>query len=217
MTDLTTQLPPAADAVPQFTTVGRGLHPGQVHEYIQGLLHEMGRLRHLLGEGGERLMHDAESPRGQRAIVDLMQIAVSEIEGDQAAAAAEIAQMLADARGQAAQVKDSANKEAASMLTGARQQAATILSGARADAKKLTDNAGAESAAVHEGAQRRMEGLRVVHDETLRRMEEIRDVMTRTLGAEGDRGTLDDEVERAMAGTSAVAVSASAQLAAVPQ
>jgi cell division septum initiation protein DivIVA len=202
MNSLTTKQTPPPFPAPQFETVMRGYDARQVHEYVEALRGEFDKLRHALGEGGERLLHAAETPQGERAIVDLMKIAVDEIEGNQAAAAA--------------QVRESANKEASSLVAGARQQAATVLSTARADAKKLTDRASAEAAAVHEGAGRRMEGLRAVHDETLRRMTEIREVMDRTLGAEGERGTLDDEVERALAGTSAVAATAPSQLTAVP-
>jgi cell division septum initiation protein DivIVA len=216
MNSLTTKQTPPPFPAPQFETVMRGYDARQVHEYVEALRGEFDKLRHALGEGGERLLHAAETPQGERAIVDLMKIAVDEIEGNQAAAAAQVAQELADARAEAAQVRESANKEASSLVAGARQQAATVLSTARADAKKLTDRASAEAAAVHEGAGRRMEGLRAVHDETLRRMTEIREVMDRTLGAEGERGTLDDEVERALAGTSAVAATAPSQLTAVP-
>jgi len=209
-------VPPPPFPPPQFSTVVRGYDSQQVHDYVNALLREFDKLRHAVGEGGERLLHAAETPQGERAIVDLMKIAVDEIEGNQAAAAQQVAELLASARAEAAQVKDGAQKEAASLLAGARQQAATVLSSARADAKKMTDQAAAESAAVHEGAGRRMEGLRAVHEETLRRMEEIRGVMERTLSAEGERGTLDDEVDRALAGTSAVAATAPGQLIAVP-
>jgi hypothetical protein len=40
--------------------------------------------------------------------------------------------------------------------------------------------------------------------------------MSRSLDAEDQRGTLDDEVDRALAGTSAVAASSPAQLTALP-
>jgi hypothetical protein len=210
------QMPPPPEAPPRFTTVSRGFHPDEVKNYVSGLLGDIGHLRHLLHEAGAGIMHEAESPRGQRAIVDLMRIAVDEIDGNRADAEAAIAQMIAEATSQAAQIKDQAARESQSMVAGARQQADTVLATARVDAKKMTDRAAAESAAVHEGAQRRLEGLRVLHAQTISRMTEIRDVMSRSLDAEGERGTLDDEVERALAGTSAVAASSPAQLTAIP-
>jgi cell division septum initiation protein DivIVA len=221
MTTQTKTLPPpqpplVPSSPPRFATVARGLHPDQVHEYISGLLADLGQMRHMLAEAGAGVLHAAESPQGQRAIVDLMRVAVDEIERNQAAADADIAQMIADATAQAAQVKDQAARESRSMVAGAREQADTVLATARADAKAMTDKAAAESAAVHEGAERRLEGLLTLHAQTLSRMMEIRDVMSRSLDAEGERGTLDEEVERALAGTAAVAASTPARLTALP-
>jgi cell division septum initiation protein DivIVA len=186
---------------PNFPVVARGYDRRQVDEHVGGLRGEIERLRHLLGDGASRALHAVESPRGEQAIVDLMRIAVDEIERNQAAAAADVAKMLEDARGEAAQTREEARKEATAMVAGARQQADTVLSTARAEGKRMTDKAAAESAAVSEGAARRLDGLRTLHAETLTRLGMIRDVTDRALTAESERGSMDDEFHRAMSGT----------------
>jgi hypothetical protein len=63
------------------------------------------------------------------------------------------------------------------------------------------DEATARATAIHDGAERRLNLLMSRHTEAIRRLTEIRDVVTSLVAGETDRGSLEDEVARAVAGT----------------
>ena len=202
------------DEMPHLDKVRSGYHPSQVHQYVSGLL---GRIRELetelahgVGRAGHALGHEAASPQGQATIAELMKLAADEIQGKQAAAAAEVDQMLKNAAEdvraqheqaarQASSTLASADLQATKLVTGAREQADTVLQTAHGQAKKIVDDASAHAAAVHEGAERRARALDEFHQETVRRVREIHRVAGMVLDKDTERGSLDDEVTRLMA------------------
>jgi hypothetical protein len=67
-----------------------------------------------------------------------------------------------------------------------------------AQAKQQLDEATARATAIHDGAERRLNLLISRHTETVRRLTEIRDVVTGLVSGETARGSLEDEVNRAL-------------------
>lgn len=200
--------PPHPD-MPQFDKTHRGYHIGQVNDFVTSLLHRIAALEHSLASAVGELPHDialaAQSPQGQKAIDELLKLALDEITGQKAAATAQAAQVVADARA-----------EADKLVAAASEQVTTIVEGARSQAKQLTDNAAARAAAVSEGADQRLQALMDQHAETISRLGQINQVTGQLLTLEKNRGNLREEVERVMPATAAVAASARPELTAVP-
>ena len=86
------------------------------------------------------------------------------------------------------------------MLGDATKQAEAAVATAKAQAKQQLDEATARATAIHDGAERRLNLLMSRHTEAIRRLTEIRDVVTTLVAGETDRGSLEDEVARAVAG-----------------
>src|SRR5262249_57844342 len=82
----------------------------------------------------------------------------------------------------------------------ATNHAESTVASAMAQAKQQLDEATARATAVHDGAERRLNLLISRHTETVRRLTEIRDVVTSLVAGEAARGSLDDEVNRALGG-----------------
>src|SRR5215469_13830191 len=117
--------------------------------------------------------------------------------------------MLTAAQEQADRAISSARAEADSLLTAAQQSAEqtvaeatshadTTVAAAIAQAKQQLDDATARATAIHDGAERRLNLLISRHTETVRRLTEIRDVVTSLVAGEAARGSLEDEVDRAL-------------------
>ncbi|MCW2929877.1 MAG: hypothetical protein JWM19_839 [Actinomycetia bacterium] len=181
---MTNQTTTASIAVPQFTSVGRGFHPGEVMTFINRLVQKIEELERRVAPAVERA---AGNPAVQQSVLDLLKIAAGQIEGEKLAAHAEIEQS-----------RQQAQAESEGLLAGSRQQASSIIENARADASRQLDKASAEAAAVTDGAAARMSAVRQVHAQTLQRLTAINEVTRNTLEAERQRGSLDDEVSRAM-------------------
>lgn len=185
--------------LPSFETVQRGYHKGQVDELLRSLLHRLHTAEETLARGIQNVAGDVEkSPRARQLIDELMRLALDEILGQKAAAATEAEQLLADAHRQAAEVASIARDEADRLVAGAREQSETLLSSARAEASHHLDQAAAHAAAVSDAAGRRMQALASAHEQTLARFAEINAVTGQVLAAEGQRGSLQDEVSRAL-------------------
>ncbi len=73
------------------------------------------------------------------------------------------------------------------------------MASAKAQAKQVLDEATARATAIHDGAERRLNLLMSRHTEAIRRLTEIRDVVTTLVAGEVSRGSLEDEVEKAVA------------------
>jgi len=179
-----------------FDTAQRGYHKGQVDEWVHWALSEIEKLSR---QAASFTIHEAGSPEGQRLISELIRIAADEITGQQAAAAAEIEQMIAGAHQQADSIIAEARQQADQALSSATQQAATLVNSARADAKKTTDDAAAHAAAVHEAAGERLLQLSKLHEDGIARLAQVNKVTAQVLEAERSRGSLKDEVTRALA------------------
>lgn len=108
---------------------------------------------------------------------------------------------VATAKAEADSTRKSAAAEAQQVVSEATKQAETTLATAKSQAKQQLDEATARATAIHDGAERRLNLLMSRHTETLRRLTEVRDVVTSLVAGEADRGSLEDEVARIVAGS----------------
>src|SRR5215469_5269973 len=117
--------------------------------------------------------------------------------------------MLTAAQEQSDRAISSATAEADAVLSAAQQSAEqtvaeatshadSTVAAAMAQAKQQLDDATARATAIHDGAERRLNLLISRHTETVRRLTEIRDVVTSLVAGEASRGSLEDEVNRAL-------------------
>jgi cell division septum initiation protein DivIVA len=203
---------------PLFERVSHGYHMPQVDDYIRRLLARLHEAELALVQPLERDAAAAvHSPAARQMIDELMRMALDEIMGQKAAAQQEADQLLASAREMAAQISQEATSEADTMVAGAREQSATLLNDARASARSLLAKATARAEAVTEAGERRLTALITTHEQTLARLAEISSVTTRLGDMERERGSLRDEVDRAVGEAPAVAASAPAQLTAAAE
>jgi cell division septum initiation protein DivIVA len=107
---------------------------------------------------------------------------------------------VATAKADADKTRKSAAAEAQQVLTDATKQAETAVATAKAQAKQQLDEATARATAIHDGAERRLNLLTAKHTDSIRRLTEIRDVVTSLVAGETERGSLEDEVARSVAG-----------------
>jgi cell division septum initiation protein DivIVA len=105
---------------------------------------------------------------------------------------------VATARAEAEEMVTSASAAAEQTVAEANQHAESTVSTAMAQAKQQLDEATARATAIHDGAERRLNLLISRHTETVRRLTEIRDVVTGLVSGETARGSLEDEVNRAL-------------------
>jgi cell division septum initiation protein DivIVA len=102
------------------------------------------------------------------------------------------------ARSEAEEMVSTAHAAAEKTVSEANQHAESTVSTAMAQAKHQLDEATARATAIHDGAERRLNLLISRHTETVRRLTEIRDVVTSLVSGEVSRGSLEDEVNRAL-------------------
>jgi cell division septum initiation protein DivIVA len=105
---------------------------------------------------------------------------------------------VATARTEAEQLVSTAQAAAERAVADATKHAESTVGAAIAQAKQQLDDATARATAIHEGAERRLNLLISRHTETVRRLTEIRDVVTSLVSGEAARGSLEDEVNRAL-------------------
>jgi len=105
---------------------------------------------------------------------------------------------VATARSEAEEMVSTAHAAAEKTVSEANQHAESTVSAALAQAKQQLDDATARATAIHDGAERRLNLLISRHTETVRRLTEIRDVVTGLVSGEVSRGSLEDEVNRAL-------------------
>ena len=117
------------------------------------------------------------------------------------AARDEAERAVSAARAEAEQVTGSATAAAERMVAEANEHAESTVATAMAQAKQQLDEATARATAIHDGAGRRLNLLIARYTETVRRLTEIRDVVTNLVAGETARGSLEDEVTRALTGT----------------
>lgn len=117
---------------------------------------------------------------------------------------------VATAKAEADGTRKSATTDAQRVLGDATKQAEAAVATAKAQAKQQLDEATARATAIHDGAERRLNLLMSRHTEAIRRLTEIRDVVTTLVAGETDRGSLEDEVARAVAGAMSGSVNAAA-------
>jgi len=105
---------------------------------------------------------------------------------------------VAAARAEADEMVSSARASAEQTISEANSHAENTVTTALAQAKQQLDDATARATAIHDGAERRLNLLISRHTETVRRLTEIRDVVTGLVSGEVARGSLEDEVNRAL-------------------
>lgn len=194
--------PSGTDPGQGFTTATRGYHKGEVDQWARWALNE---IEHLTRQVTTFIGHEVTSPQGQKLLSELMQLAADEVTGQRSAAIAEIEQMITGAHQQSDRIIADARRQAEQITASATQQAGSLVSGARADAKKTTDSAEAAAAAVHEAAGARLEHFSKLYEDTLARIRQVHDVTGQSLTADQQRGSLGDEVARALAPVTASA------------
>ncbi|HEY5359270.1 MAG TPA: hypothetical protein VIJ82_16575 [Streptosporangiaceae bacterium] len=112
---------------------------------------------------------------------------------------------VANATAEADKTRNSARSESDRAVTEATKQAESAVATAKAQAKQQLDEATARATAIHDGAERRLNLLMSRHTEAIRRLTEIRDVVTTLVAGEAARGSLEEEVARAVAAATAEA------------
>ncbi|HET7012929.1 MAG TPA: hypothetical protein VFI65_03395 [Streptosporangiaceae bacterium] len=164
----------------------------------------------------------AERERGKTEIAQMRDVAKAETdklradvkdETDRFRAEAQdrAERMLTAAQEQSDRAISSARAEADGLVTAAQQNAEqtvaeatkhaeSTVAAASSQAKQALDDATARATAIHDGAERRLNLLISRHTETVRRLTEIRDVVTSLVAGEAARGSLEDEVNRALSG-----------------
>jgi F0F1-type ATP synthase membrane subunit b/b' len=168
---------------------------------------EIGKLRADAQGETTKLRADAEAETTKlradvKAETDRSRAAAQEQAERMLSAAQEQAETtVATAKAEAESTRKSATAEAQQVVSEATKQAETALATAKSQAKQQLDEATARATAIHDGAERRLNLLMSRHTETLRRLTEIRDVVTSLVAGEADRGSLEDEVARIVAGS----------------
>src|ERR1019366_1165117 len=107
---------------------------------------------------------------------------------------------VATARAEAEKIRNATRTEAERVVAAANKHAETAVAAAKAQAKQQLDEATARATAIHDGAERRLNLLMSRHTEAIRRLTEIRDVVTPLVAGETSRESLEDEVNKAVAG-----------------
>jgi len=115
-----------------------------------------------------------------------------------AAAAEQSERSVVAAKTEAERLVSTAQATAERTIADATKHADSTVAAAIAQAKEQLDQATARATAIHDGAERRLNLLISRHTETVRRLTEIRDVVTSLVSGETTRGSLEDEVNRAM-------------------
>lgn len=106
---------------------------------------------------------------------------------------------IASARAEADKARTTARAEADHMTADARKKADNVLSSAKSQAKQTLDEATARAAAIHDGAERRLNLLSTRHGETIRRLTDILEGVSGLVAAETARPSLEDEVDQHVA------------------
>src|ERR1700761_488379 len=106
---------------------------------------------------------------------------------------------ISSARSEADKTRTTARAEADHTTADARKKADTVLSGAKSQGKQTLDEARARAAAIHDGAERRLNLLSTRHGETIRRLTDILDGVSGLVAAETARPSLEDEVDQHVA------------------
>jgi cell division septum initiation protein DivIVA len=156
---------------------------------------EMAKLRHDAKLETDKLRSDAKQE------TDKVRAEAHEQAERMLSAAQEQAEhSIATARTEAEKTRNAARAEAERAVADANKHAESSVAAAKAQAKQQLDEATARATAIHDGAERRLNLLMSRHVEAIRRLTEIRDVVTTLVAGEASRGSLEDEVNKAVAG-----------------
>src|SRR6201992_353546 len=106
---------------------------------------------------------------------------------------------ISSARAEADKTRTTARAESDHLTADARKKADTAISSAKSQAKQTLDEATARAAAIHDGAERRLNLLSTRHAETIRRLTDILDGVSGLVAAETARPSLEDEGDQNVA------------------
>ena len=155
---------------------------------------EIGKLREEAKQETDRLRNEAKQETDK-----FRADAQNQAERMLRAAQEQAENSVASARAEAEKTRNAARTEAERSVTEAHKQAESALTSSKAQAKQVLDEATARATAIHDGAERRLNLLMSRHTEAIRRLTEIRDVVTTLVAGEVSRGSLEEEVEKAVA------------------
>jgi F0F1-type ATP synthase membrane subunit b/b' len=143
---------------------------------------------------------DKNRAEAQEQAERMLSAAQEQADNTVSSAKAEAESRISSAKADADTTRKDAASEAQRVLTDATKQAETAVATAKSQAKQQLDEATARATAIHDGAERRLNLLMSRHTEAIRRLTEIRDVVTSLVAGENERGSLEDEVARIVAG-----------------
>jgi len=143
---------------------------------------------------------DKNRAEAQEQAERMLSAAQEQADNTVGSAKAEAESRLGSAKAEADSTRKNAAAEAQQVLADATKQAETAVATAKSQAKQQLDEATARATAIHDGAERRLNLLMSRHTEAIRRLTEIRDVVTSLVAGENERGSLEDEVARIVAG-----------------
>lgn len=184
---------PAHEEIPERVGQILKLAADQATADLKKVSAEIGEMRDIAKTETDQLRADTKREtdqalaQAQDQAERMFVAAKDEAERSVAAAKAEAEHMIASAQATAERTVADANEHAESTVAAAMAQA-----------KQQLDEATARATAIHDGAERRLNLLISRHTETVRRLTEIRDVVTSLVAGEAARGSLDDEVARAL-------------------
>jgi cell division septum initiation protein DivIVA len=186
------------------------------HEEISERVHQILKL----ADDEAKALRD----RGATEIAEMREAATAETDKLKADVKEETDRLRAEAQDRAERMLTAAQEQSERAITSARTEADSLLSAAQqsaeqtvndaskhaestvaaaiAKAKQQLDDATSRATAIHDGAERRLNLLISRHTETVRRLTEVRDVVTSLVAGETARGSLEDEVNRALAAQS---------------
>src|SRR6516165_8901625 len=225
----------------EFEMQMRGYSRRQVDDFVARRNNEIRELEQRLARAldeSEHLRRELTAVRQQalagrpaheevsERIAQILKLADDEAKAQKNKADDDIAKLRADAQQESERVRADAREQAERMLTAAQEQAERTISAARDEADRTRTTARTEAdrltsdtrkkadAAIHDGAERRLNLLSTRHTETVRRLTDILDGVQGLVAAEAARMSLEEEVNQSV--TKAVSHAEAADAAAGP-
>jgi cell division septum initiation protein DivIVA len=156
---------------------------------------EINKLREVAKQDTDKLRSDAKQDTDK-----VRAEAQEQAERMLSAAQEQAERSVATARTESDKMRNATRTEAERVVAEANKHAENAVAAAKTQAKQQLDEATARATAIHDGAERRLNLLMSRHTEAIRRLTEIRDVVTTLVAGETSRGSMEDEVNKAVAG-----------------
>ena len=190
----------------ELSAARQALSSKPAHEQVS---ERVGRILKLAGDEAK-----AQRARAQDEIGKLRDDAQKEADRFRTEAREQTERMLTAARERAENATATAQAEADKIGNAARvdseqavneatKKAESTLTSAKSQAKQMLDEATMRAGATHDGAERRLNLLTSRHTETMRHLTEIQDAVTNLVASDTARESLEDEVAKSVATSSA--------------